>query len=278
MKQIPASLQEGPQRSIVLPDASLTWYRARPDGPPGRFLVTQPTLSFVRTGMKHLQPHGAEEHLVVSAGSVVTMGAGIHVMTELGGGAPHYERTVLSVSPALLQSLLGARGGDSARTPAAVAPTPPRLCTMLSPPLSAPDADLWVREAVLVAAGLPRVRALLFREAARWGRTEVDRLRAVMQTHSLSPLSVPENAALSAMSLTTFKRRFREVFDESPGRWLARARLQHARWLIVVEQCSVTDACIASCFGDLSNFIRQFRRHFGLSPRKYRAAHAGSCI
>ena len=134
MKQIPASLQKGPQRSIVLPDASLTWYRARPDGPPGRFLVTQPTLSFVRTGMKHLQPHGAEEHLVVSAGSVVTMGAGIHVMTELGGGAPHYERTVLSVSPALLQSLLGARGGDSARTPAAVAPTPPRLCTMLSPP------------------------------------------------------------------------------------------------------------------------------------------------
>jgi AraC-like DNA-binding protein len=276
-----ATLQRVPEglwpahTTLRLPDASVTWYVADPVPPPQRFLVTQPTLSFVRRGLKHLQPHGAASAEVVRAGTVVAMASGIHLMTELLGTHARYESVVVSVSPSLLRSLLGPGRDLGPRRSVATAPTPDRVLERLAQPLSSDDAPLRVREALLVAADAPPIRQLLYQEATHWGADDAERLRALMQTHLLSPLSLPEYAALAAMSLSTFKRRFRAVFDAAPGRWIHQARLQHARWMLMTEPTSVTDVCYASGFGDLSNFTRAFRRRFGLPPRAYRDAHAG---
>ena len=274
MLQIPDTLLEAPEhRSIRLEDASITWYRVSPPPPPGRFLVTQPTLSFVRTGIKHLQPFAMSHPVVASAGSVVAMRAGIHTMTELSGTAGQFESIILSVSPTLLRGLLGSSEAPQERVPVATAAASPRVFELLDDLGSGSDASLRIREALLVASGAPAVRALLYAAASQWGASDAERLRAVMHSHCLTPLALPEYALLAAMSLSTFKRRFREVFGESPGRWLRQARLQHARWLLLAAQSSVTDACHGSGFGDLSNFIRAFRRQFGFSPRAYRTAH-----
>ncbi len=274
MPRIPEALLDAPEhRSLRLEDASVTWYRVAPPPPPGRFLVTQPTLSFVRTGIKHLQPYGEAHPVIASAGSVVAMRAGVHTMTELSGDEGAFESIILSVSPVLLRGLLGSSGASQKREAVATAAVPPRVYALLDDLGTGSDASLRIREALLVAASAPAVRELLYAAASQWGTSDAERLRAVMQSHFLTPLALPEYALLAAMSLSTFKRRFREVFGESPGRWLRQARLQHARWLLLTEQSSVTDACYGSGFGDLSNFIRAFRGQFGFSPRAYRLAH-----
>ncbi len=114
------------------------------------------------------------------------------------------------------------------------------------------------------------VRAVLFREASSWGDNHGDRIKAVMMAHSLSPLSVADYAALSAMSLSAFKRHFNSVYGQSPGRWLARTRLHHARSMLLTGDRPVTDICYDCGFGDLSNFIRAFRRAYGTPPAHYR--------
>lgn len=274
MQQIPDSLLEtSAHRSIQFTDASVTWYRVAPPPPTNRFLVTQPTLSFVRAGIKHLQPYGDKIPVVARAGSVAVMRAGVHSMTELTGDEGRFESIILSVSPTLLRGLLGHQMPAQEGVAVATAEAPPRIYALLDDLGSGPAAHLSVREALLVAASVPSVREILYAAASEWETSEADRLRAVMQAHFLTPLSLPEYALLSAMSLSTFKRRFREVFAEAPGRWLRHARLQHARSLLLSEHSSVTDACYQSGFGDLSNFIRSFRRQFGFSPRAYRAAH-----
>ncbi|MEM6958618.1 MAG: AraC family transcriptional regulator [Myxococcota bacterium] len=265
MQSIPDGLL---QRGVAIRerDACIVPYRVSPPPPSAPFLVTQPTLSFVREGVKHVQPHGAREPLVVPAGSFVAMAAGVHGMTELSGEGGAFESVIVSIPASRLSDLIGASATSSAK--AAAAPVPARLRGLLDEPASAG----WLRNALLMAAANARVRALLQAAAARSAESERDRLRVVVQEHALSPLTLPEYARLCGMSVSTFKRHFRQVFAEPPGRWLSRTRLHHARRLIVAEKSSVTDACYASGFGDLSHFIRAFRRQFGLAPRAYRAA------
>lgn len=271
MRRIPDTLLEG-HPAVRGDGVSVIGYTPDSPPPPGRFLVRQPTLSFIRGGIKHLQPHGITEPLVAPAGTVVAMGSGVHLMTELLGTDDRYESIVVSVSPGVLRGLLGGVLKPVAKIPVAMAAMPPRVFELLREPMAPEEAERAAREALLVAAGSPEVRALLVAEACLWGGDDTERLRTVMQEHFHTPLAFPEYAALSGMSLSTFKLRFREVFEEAPGRWLRNARLQHARWLLLVQGLTVTDACYASGFGDLSNFIRMFRRQFGLSPRSYRAA------
>ncbi|WP_343702748.1 AraC family transcriptional regulator [Chitinophaga sp.] len=79
-------------------------------------------------------------------------------------------------------------------------------------------------------------------------------------------LPLEELARGQHMSLSTFKRRFRQHTGASPGQWLIEKRLERARYLLVHKQLPVTAACFESGFEDLSYFIRRYRRQFGRTP------------
>jgi AraC-like DNA-binding protein len=80
------------------------------------------------------------------------------------------------------------------------------------------------------------------------------------EQHSLSQLS-----SLVAMSPFLFARVFREFIGAPPHRYLVQLRLARARTLLE-SGMSVTDACYAAGFNNLSHFIRTFRRHFRHVP------------
>ena len=63
---------------------------------------------------------------------------------------------------------------------------------------------------------------------------------------------------------------------EAPGlvdgnRVLLRAELSDLWRLLAMDGRSVTEVCTACGFGDLSNFIRSFKQHYGIPPSAYRA-------
>jgi AraC family transcriptional regulator, transcriptional activator FtrA len=93
-------------------------------------------------------------------------------------------------------------------------------------------------------------------------------------THLDRPLTVAELAGRAAMSPSTFHRRFLAETGTTPLRWLHHERIDHARSLLEITGLDVAEIARAAGFGTAANLREHFRRHTGLSPTAYRAAHA----
>jgi len=68
----------------------------------------------------------------------------------------------------------------------------------------------------------------------------------------------------------TFLRTFKRVTGITPHQWLLRGRLRHAAERLSSSREPITEIALDVGFDDLSNFIRSFRREFGVSPSRYR--------
>jgi len=92
--------------------------------------------------------------------------------------------------------------------------------------------------------------------------------------HLDQPITVAALARRSAMSVSTFHRRFAVEHGTSPLRWLHRERIEHARRLLettALDIAAIADAC---GMGTPTNLRVQFRRRVGLAPSDYRRRHA----
>jgi len=81
---------------------------------------------------------------------------------------------------------------------------------------------------------------------------------------------VADLAERIGMSPDYFSRVFKEVTGWSPMDYFQRRRIQHASWLLLNANRSVTEVAHALGFFDSAHFSRLFKRHQGLSPRAYR--------
>ena len=102
-----------------------------------------------------------------------------------------------------------------------------------------------------------------------------DRRRAVeaalwIEDQAAGALDLATVAARVDLSPLHFLRVFARVVGVTPHQYLVRARLRHAARLLAAGETSVTDVCYRVGFGDLSNFVRTFRRFAGVSPGRFR--------
>lgn len=79
-------------------------------------------------------------------------------------------------------------------------------------------------------------------------------------------LSIEELATMCCYSVSTFKRRFNQHFNESPHKWLLRCRLMLAAKIMSKTDISITELSSLCGFVNVSHFIATFRRHFGVTP------------
>src|SRR5207302_254909 len=105
----------------------------------------------------------------------------------------------------------------------------------------------------------PLPRRIRARDRAR----ELARERIL--THSDEPHTLASLASSVGMSAFHFARVFRSLIGAPPHRLLRDVRLDRARCMLLDGQ-SVTTTCYAVGFGNLSHFIRSFRRRFGTAP------------
>ena len=108
-----------------------------------------------------------------------------------------------------------------------------------------------------------------------------DRRRAVeaalwIEAHADQPIDLDAAARTTGLSTFHFLRLFAKVTGVTPHQYLVRSRLRRAAQLLVEDrERSVTDVALDVGFGDLSNFVRSFRRAAGVSPRGFRGAASG---
>ena len=68
----------------------------------------------------------------------------------------------------------------------------------------------------------------------------------------------------------TFERRFRASFCLTPQRYLRELATAVATRSLIDSRLSLADVALSCGFADQSHFSREFRRHFGCTPRAYR--------
>lgn len=82
-------------------------------------------------------------------------------------------------------------------------------------------------------------------------------------------------ARRAGLSMFHFLRVFGAVTGATPHQYLIRSRLRRAARLLADEDRSITDVALDAGFGDLSNFVRTFRRAAGVTPGAFRRAARG---
>lgn len=140
--------------------------------------------------------------------------------------------------------------------------------------------DLGLDEAGLMLAA--RLTALVagHRASSPAPTRATDRRRAVeaalwIDAHAEDPIDLETAARAAGLSPFHFLRLFAKVLGVTPHQYLVRARLRRAARLLPDASRSITDIAFAVGFGDLSNFVRTFRRAAGVSPRAFRQAARG---
>ena len=73
-------------------------------------------------------------------------------------------------------------------------------------------------------------------------------------------------AFLTGRSLSAFKRDFQQTFNDTPGHWLTKKRLEEAFFLIKQQNQRPADIYLELGFEDLSHFSFAFKKQFGVTP------------
>lgn len=77
-------------------------------------------------------------------------------------------------------------------------------------------------------------------------------------------------AQLGGYSVPTFRRLFKEAFNEPAYQWMLKRKCQDIQSDIVTTDMSISDICYKYGFESLSNFSHFCRTNFGQSPRAMR--------
>jgi AraC family transcriptional regulator len=243
------------------------------DGPPRPEVHAGFSLSYVRKGTFGYHPEGQSFELVAGAFLVGRPGREYLATHDHAYGD---ECLSFQLSPELVDSL-----GHTERAwrIGAVPPLPELFVLAELAQKGVGGSDLGADElGVLLAArfvglvtgdGLPATKA-----SAR------DRRRAVnaaewLEAHAGEDVGLADAARVAGVSPFHFLRLFSGVLGLTPHQHLVRVRLRRAARLLAEGAAPITDIAYDVGFGDLSNFVRTFRRAAGVSPRGFRRAARG---
>jgi AraC-like DNA-binding protein len=108
------------------------------------------------------------------------------------------------------------------------------------------------------------------------------RARDAMDRAYAEPLDVRAVATVAHISEAHFIRSFRNVFGETPHRYLQRRRVERSMFLLRETDRRITDICFDVGFTSLGTFSRTFHEIIGETPTSYREGHgpmvAPNCV
>ena len=87
-----------------------------------------------------------------------------------------------------------------------------------------------------------------------------------IHTDFANPLGAEDLARKAGMSVSAFHHNFKLVTGSSPLQYLKRIRLDHARRLMAHNGCNAGTAARAVGYESSSQFSREFKRLFGMTP------------
>lgn len=143
------------------------------------------------------------------------------------------------------------------------------ISTMDLPEQQAVLAPIYYREILFHLLQGPQ--AVLLRNFATADRSNNRIAHAINHIHRnfKNVVRIEELANLAAMSPSTFYEHFKNVTHHSPLQYVKNVRLHHAKHQIFIDQLPVNEAAFNVGYESPSQFSREYKRLFGLSPVKH---------
>lgn len=94
--------------------------------------------------------------------------------------------------------------------------------------------------------------------------------KSTIQHNIYANLSIDELARLCHLSISSFKRKFRETFNNSPKKYIAKKKVEKAAELLKTDNSRVSEIAYDVGFDSLATFNRNFTASYGISPSEYR--------
>lgn len=92
----------------------------------------------------------------------------------------------------------------------------------------------------------------------------------IIDAHLFSQSSVEELARQTNLSVSSFKREFARLYNDSPANYIKTKRLEKAAALLLASDERITDIAFACGFNDLANFTKSFGEKYHTTPTNYR--------
>ena len=108
----------------------------------------------------------------------------------------------------------------------------------------------------------PSLSSVLF-DYRKPGKIDIEKF---MHKNYTFNVSISYFAHLTGRSLSAFKRDFKEVFNETPGKWLTQRRLEEAHFYIENKKLKPSDFYLDLGFESLSHFSISFKKKYGYTP------------
>jgi len=94
-------------------------------------------------------------------------------------------------------------------------------------------------------------------------------LRKAVESNIGNPVTVEELAFLCNCSLSTFKRRFKSIYNLPPQKWLLEQKMQLAADLLKHPQEKPGIVYQKVGYENHSSFTQSFKKQYGMTPREY---------
>ncbi len=105
------------------------------------------------------------------------------------------------------------------------------------------------------------------------------RIQAVLRLMELDTAAAQDVRAMAEkvnLSLSRFYDLFRRETGGGPTQYIRAVRFKKAETLLLTSHLTVKEIANAVGIHDVSHFVRDFEKQFGMSPRRFRRAHASA--
>jgi AraC-like DNA-binding protein len=96
------------------------------------------------------------------------------------------------------------------------------------------------------------------------------KFEGIIQENLHKNLSVNDFALLCSMSLSSFKRKFKAIYTESPNTYLTKIKLQKASELLKNKNIQISTIAYDLGFQSITSFNRSFKSYYGKTPSQFR--------
>ncbi|WP_289057502.1 AraC family transcriptional regulator [uncultured Flavobacterium sp.] len=94
--------------------------------------------------------------------------------------------------------------------------------------------------------------------------------KQIIEANLFSQLTIEELAQLNNLSVSSFKREFAKIYNDTPANYIKVKKLEKAAQLLQVSDQRITEIAFDCGFNDLANFTKSFTSKYNISPTNFR--------